>query len=170
MKGRSLAALLARVDEWHRDLNRERTGVATPVQWVASGIGEYTFEEKYGGETLTWRIAELTTAKALSAEGSAMCHCVATYGPSCAHGAVSVWSLTVSEGIRGDPTRVMTIAVNRNRFITEARGKRNALPTERIAEVGTRITPADARLLSRGRRVVQQWAKGEKITLPHYLT
>jgi hypothetical protein len=163
MKGRTATALLSRMEEWHRELNRERAGSEVAVKWLPSGIGEYICNDKLG---ITWRITEITTAKDLAAEGSAMSHCVATYAASCARGAISVWSLTAST--HGDPVRVMTAAVNRNRYMSEARGKRNALPTK-DAFLGVRVGKEEAGLLVRGRRIVAQWAAAEQLVLPHYL-
>ena len=97
-----------------------------------------------------------------------MCHCVATYAPSCARGSVSVWSLQVRTERMMEPERVMTIAVGRNRAISEARGRRNALPSNGTT-YGVRLSKSEADLLSRSRRILRMWAAEQQILLPGYL-
>jgi hypothetical protein len=67
------------------------------------------------------------------------------------------------------PERVMTVAVNRDRMITEARGKRNALPSIAAANRHCRLSRADEMLLRRGHQVLLRWATDEGIRLPTYL-
>lgn len=167
MKGRTPAALLSRMEAWHKSL--ARTTRINYDRWEASGIGTFSYEEKSGPATSYWTVEELTTAKALTAEGSAMGHCVGTYASSCARGVVSVWSLRVVRLAESEKLRVMTLAVNKNRMITEARGKRNALPTATAADFGMRLSKDESALLVRGRRIVGMWARTERLGLPNYL-
>lgn len=169
MKGRTVAALMERVEVWHRALQHAQTTRHVAEKWDACGIGGLACEEATSTGMVQWRVTELTTAKSLTQEGAAMCHCVATYAGSCARGAVSVWSLTVQAVALGEPERVMTIAVNNNRHIGEARGRRNALPSA-TGEYGAPLGKIEATLLLRGRRVVQRWARAQVLTLPLYLS
>ena len=98
-----------------------------------------------------------------------MCHCVGTYAGSCARGDMSVWSLKADGDHLIDAVRVMTIAVNKNRMITEARGKRNALPTATASDFGMRMSKDEAPFLIAGRHIVAQWARTERLSLPSYL-
>ena len=163
MKGRTAAALLARVEMWHRQLT---TAARISIDnWNPSGVGGYVEEEKsYLTHQVTrWTIQEITSAKALMAEGRAMSHCIATYGASCARGLISVWSL------QADGERVMTIALKQGRTVTEARGRRNALPGKTVSDYGMRLSKEETTLLLRGRRIVRVWAQQERLSLPLYL-
>ena len=166
MKGCTVAALLARMEAWHKTGMLAPRGVAE--SWVSCGINGFTHTTESDNRKTHWTIAELVTAKALIAEGRTMEHCVGTYAQSCARGVMSVWSLQAKGAHLVDPVRVITVAV-RNRVIVEARGKRNALPGRCAADFGMRVGSNDAELLLRGRRVVQQWAKREGLAVPHYL-
>lgn len=174
MKGRTPAALLARMEAWHRRLSVSAR--AAQEKWSPSGILGFPMEDAHDGQERSdrdadgtrWRITEITTAKALSAEGAAMQHCVATYAPSCVRGAVSVWAVTAQFRSTLNPVRVVTLAVNRNRAIIEARGRRNALPS--AAPVSLALLPREeSALLVRSRRIINQWASAERLTLPAYL-
>lgn len=170
MKGRTPAALLTRMEAWHQRLAKESRVMLE--QWEPSGISGFAREERdtATGKMLHWTIQEITTAKGLIAEGRAMCHCVATYAGSCARGHVSVWSLQAqAAGLMPAPERVMTIAVNRGRMITEARGRRNALPSGGTTDHGIRLSREEVVLLHRGSRIVHQWAQAEQIRVPPYL-
>lgn len=169
MKGRTVPALVARMEQWHRRLNQQ-----TRIQvgdWKPCGV-EGFFEtglDAATGQQLRWTITELTSARELFAEGAAMSHCVGTYADTCARGGIAVWSVRVERGDDTTPERVMTIAISGGRQITEARGKRNALPGEKTTGAAVRLTPEDAALLQRASRVVRNWAAVRNLRLPHYL-
>jgi hypothetical protein len=174
MKGRTLPALVTRMERWHRQLTTE-VKIARE-QWEPSGIGAFTWDERHEHDpqvTTHWTIREITTAKGLIAEGRAMSHCVASYSGQCARGSVSIWSLQAESGRYSEPIRVMTIAVHQNRTITEARGKRNALPTRsgenRINRSYARLSAEEERLLNRGWAVMERWASAERLSMPAYL-
>jgi hypothetical protein len=168
MQGRTPEALLKRMELWHGRLAKEAR--IAKESWTPSGLASYKGEEREStGQRRFWSIEELTTAKLLIAEGHAMCHCVATYANACARGEVSVWSLRVRSVPEEMPQRVMTIAVNRNRMISEARGKRNALPSAAISSTFARMTKQEVALLQQSRRIVQRWGMAEGIGLPSYL-
>lgn len=129
MKGRTPESLLRQVTAWHRTLAR----VHEPRdEWPASGIAGFLFEEgsAKSANHKIWTIRELTSARALLDEGRAMKHCVGSYASSCARGNSSIWTLEVELPV--GQYRVLTIEVqNRSRLIVQARGKCNALPTEK---------------------------------------
>jgi hypothetical protein len=159
MKGRTPEALLRLVDAWHRELARDER--KPPVgDWAPSGIGGFLLDEgdsERGERPRRWSIRELLTSAQLREEGKAMSHCVATYAASCARGHVSIWSMQIQERSREEPYRVMTIAVNTaQRVITEARGRFNQLPGDREATVRLNQAP----------RILQEWARQEKLVLP----
>ncbi len=169
MQGRTPAALLARMEAWHERLATQSR--VSREQWEPCGLTGYQSEERdpQSGHSRFWSIEELTTAKLLIAEGSAMCHCVGTYAGACSRAEVSIWSLRVRMAPGGEPERVMTLAINRNRTINEARGKRNALPSAVITNGAALMAKHEVALLKQGRRVVQRWAAAERIGLPAYL-
>jgi hypothetical protein len=161
MKGRTAAALLRLVEEWHRELAQE---TRRPLgDWEPSGIESLLLEEgatERGERPRRWTITEILSGVQLREEGKAMSHCVASYANSCAKGHVSVWSMQVQERTQETPRRVMTIAVNNARKeITEARGRCNKLPGERRASVRLDDAP----------HVLQQWVKHAGLFLPRHV-
>jgi hypothetical protein len=158
MKGRTVAALLRLVEEWHAELARETR--RRPVEWEASGIGEFHLLDEAGESPRCWTIHEVCTDKELKEEGREQKHCVASYARSCARGQTSVWSMQVEERRTGARRRVMTIAVqNAHRKITEARGRCNKLPSDRHASQRLEEAPA----------ILRQWARQEGLVLPSYV-
>jgi hypothetical protein len=135
MKGRTVRALLRRVEEWHRGLRREQK--KGPVAWPSCGLAGYECADSQPlSGRVRWTITEVLSAQELREEGKAMSHCVATYDRSCAAGIKSVWSLSLHFERSGTRRRVMTIAVaNKRRCITEARGRCNRLPGQKHASV-----------------------------------
>lgn len=130
MKGRTVAALLRLVDEWHKQLGRD--GAAAGLQRGRSQIGE--FEQVEGSEELEnlrrWTITQLLSSRELKAEGLAMRHCVAIYAGACARKQTSIWSLRV-ETAQGQ-RRLLTVEVDlARRTICQARWICNALPKEK---------------------------------------
>mgnify|MGYP003766263195 CR=1 FL=1 len=81
------------------------------------------------GEKVQWSIKALLSTKEL--QGEAMSHCVGSYAWNCQKGNTSIWSMQL-EFESGPPYRVMTIAVNGSRRITQARGRYNALPSGKL--------------------------------------
>ena len=101
------------------------------LRWRPSGIGECRLTVNGS----PWYIRELRSTAELKKEASAMRHCVATYSDSCHKGTKSIWAME-NLAYDADPTaparnKVLTIAVNlASKLISEARGKRNCLPTK----------------------------------------
>jgi hypothetical protein len=150
MKGRSLAALLRRVEEWHRRLGYQTQHGQR--EWRSSGIAGYSgIEGREGTPSLRrWTIRELCSGKALLAEGRAMRHCVGSYADSCARHMTSIWSLQMHnhEGSQ----RVLTVEVRLpTRTIGQARGKCNATPDAKSHDI------------------LRRWATQEGLTLGKYV-
>jgi hypothetical protein len=129
MKGRTADSLLRQVDGWHRAIPHSRQ---LQAEWSKSGIMPLHFVEGSAttGNLQVWTTVELLCTKELVEEGRRMCHCVASYARSCAHGRASIWRLEVSS--REGQRQVLTVEVQRTaRLITQAKGKRNAAAGEK---------------------------------------
>jgi hypothetical protein len=134
MKGRTVNALLQQVQRWHRTLGA--VGPVSGLTWGRSPIVEFEFTEgsAENKNMRIWRVSELLSAKALSAEGRALDHCVASYANSCYKGTASIWSLTLQTG--GLPDKVLTIQVTtESKRIVQVRGKRNRGATDKEHEI-----------------------------------
>ena len=132
MKGRTVAALLRLMHEWHNEMNRQnrKNGFyGENTKWVGSSITDFVYEEGTDeAKRKTYTIRQLTNAKALHEEGKAMSHCVYSYTHSCISGRTSIWAM--KEEVFGVITRLLTIEVNNaERMIVQIRGKYNRLPT-----------------------------------------
>jgi hypothetical protein len=126
MKGRTVDALLKRMEEWHEAL--ARLGKKSRQSWSPSGIAPLERVEKdpLSAGTCQWRIVEIIDGLSLAEEGRAMRHCVRSYQDACFKGATSIWSLRVT--LSGSPTvrRLLTIEVNnQRRSIVQVRGNCN---------------------------------------------
>lgn len=148
MKGRSLSAMLRRVDLWHESLASARVGGAF---WLPSGLRPLRVLERAKNKespALFWEMVELTNARELKLEGTALRHCVATYIGRCLRGSARIWSLRTWSDSR-DTRSVLTIEVNpQARAIVQIRGMRNRRATGRPLEV------------------LESWARQESLRLP----
>lgn len=70
------------------------------------------------------RIQRLNNISALVKEGTAMQHCVGTYGAACQKGQSSIWSLSMADGQR----RLATLELTKTRRLGQFRGKANSRP------------------------------------------
>jgi hypothetical protein len=127
MKGRTVASILRQVQEWHEQLGEDTSQPS--LSWQHSPFKDFHLVE--GSEALgnmrVWTIAELLTGRALSLEGRAMRHCVATYTDRCARRQTSIWCMRVENECGRH--RVLTIEVDLpRRTVCQARGKCNRLP------------------------------------------
>jgi hypothetical protein len=129
MKGRTARALLRLVEEWHNGLNRTKNRFEG-ITWQAVAIPDFEWEESRGGKLWKiYKISQLLTTVELNNEGAAMHHCVSSYAHSCRAGRCSIWSLTWEDGF-GKKERLLTIELDKNGVIVQARGKYNASPSE----------------------------------------
>lgn len=157
MKGRTAPALLRRVEEWHRELNRARR--REPLVWEGRPDirpFEYTERDHQDRPVHHWTIRELLSERELQEEGKVMRHCVASYDKSCAGGIASIWSLRVQAASEEKPRSVMTIEVqNSRRAIVQARGRCNKTSTSRQAGFWLKEAPL----------ILKMWAAREKLTV-----
>ncbi len=122
MKGRTAAALMRGMEEWHVALRRERKLVG--VRYDPSGVigGRWELGRK---KPVIWTVEEILTSRALLDEGKALRHCVYSYSHAIERKVTSIWSL------RRDGERRLTIEVaNTHRRIVQARGTSNRAPDD----------------------------------------
>lgn len=118
---------------------------APSLTWAPLGIDGYSWQED-ADQDWTWTVSELLTSDDLSAEGTAMRHCVANYARLCAQRESSIWSM-VCHSHRGHQ-RVLTVEINPAiRAIVQARGRRNKRPSRQA------------------RRVMEHWAEAEGLRI-----
>ncbi|QIL75218.1 PcfJ domain-containing protein [Hymenobacter sp. HDW8] len=116
LKGRSMASLLAQTEQWHRSLGllRRHAGHLLSATWNPLPVSDFT-----SGDDQRVVITQLRTYGQLVDEGNALRHCVASYLQSCQKGRCSIFSL------RLDGARVITLEVQHNRTIVQAKGRYN---------------------------------------------
>lgn len=116
------------VEEWHRILH-EKQSLGRWYQRVLPNRGISKFEVTEEGAA--YEIRQIETAMELYEEGRRMKHCVYSYVERCVEGHSSIFSLTKTHP-GGDTVPLLTIEVNENAAIVQAKGWRNrtADPTE----------------------------------------
>lgn len=138
MARRTPESLLRQVDAWHGELRKGR-GHETRF-WRASGVASLELQtgpRDRPDERTTWRLRELLSGTDLVEEGRRLRHCVASYADSCARGACSIWSLERRRGKDEDGERLLTVEVDKNNTVVQARGLANRWPTEQEKTVLT---------------------------------
>ena len=124
----SLAAILRRMEQWHRALARAKD--LSGITWNGVALPDHTVEQKDPDnkqQTIVWTFHQITSGKELAAEGTAQRHCVFGYKTRCVNGDCSIWSLTRTDAF-GAKTRRLTIEVDRYGSIVQKRGLANRLP------------------------------------------
>ena len=91
LKGRTLPALLRRMEEWHRALRSSRRSAAAAGRATQSPTPR---TRPARSTEAIWRFRQIKTGNDLFREGQRMHHCVASYKFLCTRGDVSIWSLT----------------------------------------------------------------------------
>ena len=149
MHKRTVESLLAQVQRWHRQLGKEIKGKVAHKWEHHPTIKDFKMTEGRveSKNQKIWTITQLMSSSELAAEGRALRHCVASYGHSCARGAVSIWSMCLED--KHGFGRCVTIEV-RNKQICQVRGKNNR-----------KIEPVESRIMS-------MWAKTENLTISTY--
>lgn len=123
MKGRTVQALIAQTEAWHKLLTKVKDHKKTV--WESCGINGYEKIEGEGSSCRVFNITELTNTKQLKEEGNAMHHCVYSYAGSCACGRTAIYSMTMTNSSGSE--RMLTIEViPQTRTIIQARKKYNA--------------------------------------------
>ncbi len=143
MQGRTPAALLRQVDEWHVELNRSSNAHGL----VFAPAGYKPFKKKHGEDV--WTIIELLSGSDLVKEGNALNHCVATYADSCAQGYCSIWTMTCIR--KNKAHKLLTIEVQRHGMIVQVRGKNNRECTRSELDL------------------IRQWATKAGLTIDNYV-
>lgn len=144
MKGRTIAALIRDMNEWHNDINAIKN--VDIKNYKPSGFHSkaYNFKYKDHGKYLykKWKIEEILTSKRLLSEGQHLHHCVFSYERSIISHGISIWSLTQNE------ERKITIEVH-NSFnkIGQTLGNYNRPAT--IEEF----------------KIINKWAQANKLTM-----
>ena len=147
MSGRNADTLLAQVESWHKKLGKEKKGIQV---WEHSRFHDIEITEGEKENRKIYRIQELLSAKELSYEGRHMHHCVSSYSGSCAHGSVSIWSLSVES--KSLTARLVTIEVrNSNRQVCQIRGQYNRVANQKEISV------------------IKRWASREGLSVSSYV-
>jgi hypothetical protein len=120
VKGRNLAAVLAHTARWHQQLTQAQRhagllGVPLHTAWPGLPVPDFQSPDEDGRV----RITQLRSFGQLLAEGRALHHCVASYVQSCQRGRCGIFSLTI------DGVRAITLEVNAQRVVVQARGRHN---------------------------------------------
>jgi hypothetical protein len=141
MKGRTVAALLRAVVDWHRILNRttSRRGFKEVEFWKPAPF--YNFKHREGANDDNFKLYEITqlvTSAALHNEGRKLGHCVYSYTRACVQGRTSIWAMTVRDET-DIVTPLLTIELSMpSNTIVQVRGKHNRIATESEMKVVNR--------------------------------
>jgi hypothetical protein len=125
LKGRTLPALLRRMEEWHRALRKQQ--VISGGSWEGCAIPDVAYEAGSEHRKAIWRFRQIKTGNDLFREGQRMHHCVASYKFLCTRGDVSIWSLTCEYPL-GHINKGVTIELRKGGAIVQCRGFANRLP------------------------------------------
>ena len=123
LKGRTVKAMLRRMEEWHNELAKLQKLEGKAESWASSGIKPYV---QYENGVPTYVFIEICTQQELIVEGRVMRHCVASYIDGCIAQQYSIWSLR-QETAQGKE-RLLTIQVNRHKAVVQACGPHNREP------------------------------------------
>lgn len=131
MKGRSAAALIEAMNQWHDNLGRQK--LARSAVYTPSGFRGAEFDRTQkrinGSECVDiWRIREILSLSDLAEEGRKQRHCVLSYSGSIERGAVSIWSMT-HEDDTGNWHALTIEVVNQHKTVVQARGVCNRTAT-----------------------------------------
>jgi PcfJ-like protein len=125
LKGRSLAALRRRMEEWHRALRKQQQ--VCGGAWPGRSIPDAEYRTGGDHKRAIWRFRQIKTGNDLFREGQRMHHCVASYKRLCLDGSISIWSLRCEYPI-GSINKGVTMEVREDGAIVQCRGFANRLP------------------------------------------
>ncbi|MCB2408809.1 PcfJ domain-containing protein [Hymenobacter lucidus] len=145
LKGRSMSSVLTQTAQWHRQLAQAPHRVPEASLTLETTWGALPVPDFAGGSKCPVRITQLRTYGHLIDEGRALRHCVASYLESCRRGRSAIFSLTLGG------TRAVTLEVQANRTVVQARGLFNRRPND---EEGAWI---------------QRWATDNRLLVPKHL-
>ena len=133
LKGRTVQSVMRLMEEWHRNVGSAEGGFS----WEPSRIRPLTHETPSHDPAVPptiWELTELTSSGQLRAEGTALQHCVASYGHGCWKGRSRIWSLRRRRGL--SYKSVVTVEINpASRAIIQARGFRNRRASGRALNI-----------------------------------
>lgn len=137
MKGRTVASVVALVNEWQLLMQKAKLG--KNVEWEGKGAADW----EYVDQNFIWVVKELRNNRELADEGKKQKHCVYSYVKSCAEGRSFIFSLRAyfkapigeNEYAQGSEATRVTIEVNSNDSIIQVRGNLNRIPTKPENEV-----------------------------------
>lgn len=131
MARRTPESLLRQVEAWHGELRIVRAN--DKRFWRPSGIPGFamrTGPRDRPAEQTHWKLRELLSGQELIDDGRRLKHCVATYAVSCARGACSIWSLERRRGGEEWAEPLLTVEIDAEGVMVQARGLRNRWPTD----------------------------------------
>jgi hypothetical protein len=148
--GRTAASVIALVNEWHGELQRERKTQADierarnkqdnsePLDishWRGLGIAQFSHKTDSG----LWTVSELLTSQSLVNEGRKMKNCVASYAYKCAENISALFSVSQYYSENQITDNVATIEVRiADRSLVQAKGKCNTKVSGAALNVITR--------------------------------
>lgn len=123
-RGLNFAGLQKETVAWHHELSRKK--IIGNGSWEGMGIADCQWEEKDkdGNVEAVVYIEQIKTASGLQEEGSQMRHCVSSYASSCRSGYSAIFSM-YRISTYGSKKRLVTIRLNNNGVIVEAKGLAN---------------------------------------------
>lgn len=130
LKGRTFAWLKKAMNDWHWEMARVRK--MGNADWTAYKVPvddeEFTIPQTPG---VGWKISQITTSKALAAEGTAQRHCVYSYQSRCIDGSCAIWSLKRTNNQSKEFERALTIEMNAiTSTLVQIRGIANRAPRQ----------------------------------------
>jgi len=124
LKGRTSDSLFRSVEAWHGRVYIENHVELRKLEWKRiKSEYDLTFEFK----NKIYRCLQLKSGEELYQEGNELKHCVVTYARLCKNYHCSIWSMQRKIN-NGSFIRIMTLEVNNNKKIVQARSLKNALP------------------------------------------
>jgi hypothetical protein len=165
--GRTVASVVALVNEWHDRLRREKEAIeiqreahrAERLQnrkygaserhenyldtsrWRGMGLPQFRHET----DECIWTVTELKTAQDLLNEGRKMKSCISSYSYACASGKSSIFSVERIYPASGIIEKTATLEVNPSkRTLIQAKGKCNSALTPKIMNIVTRWAEANS--------------------------
>ena len=113
LKGKTITSLTKAMKDWHYELARvKRMGNA---DWTKTAVQIDDADDlvtEMNGRKIKWAMRQITTSKALAAEGTAMRHCVYSYQARCIEGRTAIWSLQRFNEQMHHWDRALTIEMN----------------------------------------------------------
>ena len=131
MTRRTPESLLRQVEAWHGALRIARAN--DKRYWKPSGISGLTVRtgpRERPEQHTYWTFRELLSGQELIENGRRLRHCVASYADSCVRGHCSIWSLDRRQGNNDRGESVLTIEVDSDGTLMQARGLQNRLSND----------------------------------------